>query len=856
MTTVGFVDAAALAGMLDRGRRIPGGWIARCPAHPDRTPSLSISDGDSATVFFCHAQCDAKTIFAALHRDHQITAEMLRHPDHRRQRRSKDDDDAGIGKLHQHHRQHKPKPEPEPEPLQKPAKPLPKGKTIQSWIYHHRDGTEAFAVVRRTPRKFSQWIPAENGLWRAAGPKAPRPLYRLPEIVESVGKVVVVEGEKCADAVANYWKTTVTTWSQGAGNWRHTDWTPVAARPVSMISDADEASRKHMRNLARHLLGLGCDVTLRLPRDQPKPGSKKTSGYDIADAIADAIADEWLSDITPSLITVPDTEAGDTNENTPPLSDEEIESRLEEIETGDRLANLTNNHHFRVLGLSGDQIAVWLKESGRVGYRSGEQLCTPNALIRLAPQRWWQKFTRSPAIGVMHARQIGDDLIRAADRLGPVDLTHLTGRGAVLTDNGPLYHLGDRLLVAGEIRSLEDDTRVFLAGPRIELGDTADADQMRDIAVAVMRYRWEDPDDGRRMLGWVVTAILGGALKWRPHILMTAPASSGKSWMLDEVLCPLLGSFMLRVADSTSAALARATGQASIPVVIDEAEPTNDWILHLIPQLRVASGGAGLRLRADVTGTGVNVQAPRYSALLSATAAPQLTRADASRLSTVRFGPSVADWPDVQKTILAAMVHADGVRARIIHKLDWVVSLADQLTKDLQGKGVDSREALISAALSAGWALWGIDDTIVAAGTGHGGQSDAVDALMDVLALRVRDSGTERSVLGLLQAQNRDAIVADLFGVRRAVGSILVLPKHRGLKRALDRSRWAGVDLSKLLSQIPGAVWTQHPRRFGAQRGRCLEFGPTVLDGLEVSLATVDNDEPVLYDESDAPPDF
>jgi putative DNA primase/helicase len=51
------------------GRRIGGTWLARCPAHDDRTPSLSIRNADNGKVLArCHAGCDQQRVLAALRR--------------------------------------------------------------------------------------------------------------------------------------------------------------------------------------------------------------------------------------------------------------------------------------------------------------------------------------------------------------------------------------------------------------------------------------------------------------------------------------------------------------------------------------------------------------------------------------------------------------------------------------------------------------------------------------------------------------------------------------------------------------------------------------------------------------------
>ena len=49
------------------GRKAGGGWTARCPAHDDRTPSLSIRDADHGKILvYCHAGCDQERVITAL----------------------------------------------------------------------------------------------------------------------------------------------------------------------------------------------------------------------------------------------------------------------------------------------------------------------------------------------------------------------------------------------------------------------------------------------------------------------------------------------------------------------------------------------------------------------------------------------------------------------------------------------------------------------------------------------------------------------------------------------------------------------------------------------------------------------
>jgi putative DNA primase/helicase len=48
------------------GRKAGQGWTARCPAHDDREPSLSIRDADGKVLVRCHAGCDQWDVIAAL----------------------------------------------------------------------------------------------------------------------------------------------------------------------------------------------------------------------------------------------------------------------------------------------------------------------------------------------------------------------------------------------------------------------------------------------------------------------------------------------------------------------------------------------------------------------------------------------------------------------------------------------------------------------------------------------------------------------------------------------------------------------------------------------------------------------
>jgi putative DNA primase/helicase len=60
------VSGAAVVAKALGGRKVGNGWMARCPAHDDHDPSLSIRDGKKKVLVRCHAGCARAMVIAAL----------------------------------------------------------------------------------------------------------------------------------------------------------------------------------------------------------------------------------------------------------------------------------------------------------------------------------------------------------------------------------------------------------------------------------------------------------------------------------------------------------------------------------------------------------------------------------------------------------------------------------------------------------------------------------------------------------------------------------------------------------------------------------------------------------------------
>jgi P4 family phage/plasmid primase-like protien len=201
-----------------------GGFIGRCPAHDDKTASLSISEGRDGLVLHCHAGCTFEAVIAEL----GVKPKELFH---------------ATGTV-------------------KNCKPTNSKKIniVATYPYHDVEGKLRYEVCRLDPKGFFQrrpdpaapdkWIRNLNGVELVP--------YRLPELLTAVKEgetVFIAEGEKdVAALVANGF--TATCNAGGAGKWQN-DFAKYfdGAKAIVVIADKDVPGRKHAATVAANVRG-------------------------------------------------------------------------------------------------------------------------------------------------------------------------------------------------------------------------------------------------------------------------------------------------------------------------------------------------------------------------------------------------------------------------------------------------------------------------------------------------------------------------------------------------------------------------------------------------------------------------
>jgi hypothetical protein len=88
------MTAAEIAARLGGARRAGAWWSCRCPAHDDRSPSLSVRDGVRGLSVKCFAGCEPHDVLAELRWRGLIGSSSVHHSERVTVQRPSDDDAA------------------------------------------------------------------------------------------------------------------------------------------------------------------------------------------------------------------------------------------------------------------------------------------------------------------------------------------------------------------------------------------------------------------------------------------------------------------------------------------------------------------------------------------------------------------------------------------------------------------------------------------------------------------------------------------------------------------------------------------------------------------------------------------
>lgn len=722
-----------------------------------------------------------------------------------------------------------------------------------SWVYTDRHGATLFAVLRKpawSPHskkpqpKYMPYHPTEKG-WQAGQPvKSDRPLLWLPRLHSAPAnrRVMVVEGEKCAQALRDAFpKMEVTTWQGGTKSWQKTDWGPLEGRLVGLISDADEAGRGCMRAIAAHLSDRRSNVRLwEFMGDD---------GADIADLLADKpkseVADSLKRFLTPYTGNIAAPAGEDTAEpETPPDGPDRGDS-------GE--GSLIDNRYYRILGRGAGNM-LFFRDLITHGIRQvKDSTITEGFLTTIAPASFWLGGATSfSKVRKMRIAAAFNDYARKLPMVSP-DALH--GRGAANTvEDGYLFHLGDRLLRedgtyenidAAHLKQIYPELPPLPYKPPSQGWHT----KMTQFAESVLELNWRTPDDGLIWLGWLGAALCAGNLKWRPALWIVGPSNTGKSTLMD-FSKTLFGPYCRKIDDVTEAGLAYLMADDALPVLVDEAEPER-IPRRFLDLLRIsASDTGGERVRGTKEG-GYQSVLPRTILQLASVSVPVLTDATQQRIVFCYVGKKTEQTPGNEREVetrLGRLYHflnenAADMRHGLVERVPRITQSVDTCMQELIEDGMKIRHAQLHGALLAGLISWQLppditknlrDNLVKRHEKIMHDQKTSAGAMLSALLgtiVNTRDQSKTLAELAMFKHDFEDIAegkrlekhmhrTAARYGVRYIEGRMCLDHHNPELKGLMRRNNYGEPNLRLVATQMDGVRWVNS--------GTSLRFGERI----------------------------
>jgi len=350
---------------------------------------------------------------------------------------------------------------------------------------------------------------------------------------------------------------------------------------------------------------------------------------------------------------------------------------------------------FRVLGRKKEANRLsyfFLSPSGDILSYSADGLMRQSSLLELESERFWfSKYAKvvgksadgEPRMEVDWKRAAGD-LVTASADMPFWNADRSRGRGVWFDSAAAVtvFHAGDRAYVDGVSTPLGQvpgdyvyDALEPLAA-ELNFSDRLTDEEGEGFIQLCQSLSWRQDGDRTGLLfaGWIAAALVTGGLPNRPHACLVGEAGSGKSWVNDNILAPIFGSYAFTAqASTTEAGIRRMLGQDARPVLFDEAEPNDpraaQRLQNILNLARAAYDERGASVvKASSGGDGTQTFKIRSCFLFTSINAPVVEAADESRTIMFELTPT-RDRSAVTKAYKALFGTSAAVGPRMMTRL-------------------------------------------------------------------------------------------------------------------------------------------------------------------------------------------
>jgi len=306
----------------------------------------------------------------------------------------------------------------------------------------------------------------------------------------------------------------------------------------------------------------------------------------------------------------------------------------------------TESVFFRPLGMTSEHYVIYNVGKGcPILYN----VLDKKALLDLADLEMWIQMYSEDGESVKWDQAVSDTHKRCKDA-GFYDPTKIRGRGIWREKSKFVVNTGTELYCNGAKVSHQTypSQYVYRKAKRIDIYPSISPIHAGDSLIQLFR---KCPFDSKQsadiFAGWICSALISGALMWRPHMWLVAPAQSGKTWILEHIVSPILGDLQVGAdgQDTTEAGIRQRVGDDALVITHEEAEGKSEkgkrnleskLMLMRQSSSEISVGGV---LKGSTSGKAQTFNM-RCSWLFLSTKIPQLDTADDSRILKCSLVPA------------------------------------------------------------------------------------------------------------------------------------------------------------------------------------------------------------------------
>ncbi len=452
-------------------------------------------------------------------------------------------------------------------------------------------------------------------------------------------------------------------------------------------------------------------------------------------------------------------------------------------------------------------------------------LMSEAGLCSMAAASFWEGVCpkrKGKVVVGFDSKAIGDLLMRECRNAGAFVTSRIRGSG--------IWREGDRILenLRGPVPQSKSYTYIRFGDlPEFEKDNAITA---KEIKAWLDLFNWTNSSLSYLLLGWLATAPLCGALKWRVHIFLNGPKNTGKSTLIDglsELLSPLCVDVQ---GSSTEAGIRQLIGADSKACLIDEFESDNNRgrMQSVLRLIRSSSSAKGTVARGTTEGKAMQFQV--YATFLLGAIIPiKGSNADQSRIVEIELQPHEGDR-EKKEQIDNGLRRIRATKSAWAHRMLSLVHMILDAIDVFEGRLDGESRHRANMAVLFGGAFAALHehvpseaeaDEVIAEhkalldhlALAHD-ENDADDCLNRLLTHQIEDNESIGDILArsLCERSGSDKDV-DIFidktlervGIKIVGDGFLVANNHAGLDVVFRDTIWAGGSWASALRRIVGA---------------------------------------------------